>query len=133
MLSKELTGEDNCGHECPCSGISVRSQKSGQIVLGDPHEVTQAVGAECARLDPATCGSGRDRASLGHLLHGAKQTGLRSGRGGSSGPRPPGCADEASGAVRRTGFLRAGKQRKGLGGGGSARGRGGSVECAGEA
>jgi hypothetical protein len=58
------------------SGLSVRRQKGREILLGDPHEGAQAVGAQRAGLNPAARGARRDGASLGDLLDGPQRAGL---------------------------------------------------------
>ena len=43
-------------------------QKGREILFRDPYEVTQVVGAKCARLDPAARGPHRDGAALRDVL-----------------------------------------------------------------
>ena len=69
------------------SGLSVRRQKGREILLGDPHEGAQAVGAQRAGLNPAAGGARRDGASLGDLLDGPQMAGLTTYGGGLTGPQ----------------------------------------------
>ena len=64
--------------------ISMGGEKGREILLGDPHEVTQAVGPQCAGFDPAACGSRRDAplalASSDAMVEWGKRKAAQSGR-----------------------------------------------------
>jgi hypothetical protein len=74
-------GASNCQHrtivvrKITCSGIPVGGEKAREILLGDPHEVAQAVGAQRTVIDPPTYGSDRHRAVLSDLFYGQKGAG----------------------------------------------------------
>ena len=59
--------------------MAVRRQEGGQVTFGHAHEVRrEVVGAQLACLDPASCGSLGDGASLGDLADGEKALSARS-------------------------------------------------------